>query len=241
QPSWKDNSEIKDLRKTAEDQKKEIETLQENIATSQLALAQEEVATLKLTKDATLQAQKVRDREIMVNHLKRELKEKKESVEWMTDKKKEKAAIGECSFTYLYDGLEYRKILSQKKKELKTIQEQHKAEKQSLLAQIESCKAECRKRRRIIEVNIDQLIVSLLLKKQIYTELMLLNNVLNCLTYFLFKADKEMKVTLGGTIEFLRQKNAFLLRELTSGFVGKYRIARQFFGAVLGAIRARFH
>lgn len=318
QPSWKDNSKIKDLRKTAEDQKKEIETLQENIAASQLALAQEEVATLKLTKDATLQAQKVRDREIMVNHLKRELKEKKESVEWMTDKfKKERENLLAMSTMFKYvqnetskvkqslqkerksrdrkeaelkceisslsnkgtglqsrvtnlmnkisehkkeieklrtakgklrdnvykqeitinkmekklgkmenrsenfkmrlrksekrkdenimKGLEYRKILSQKKKELKTIQEQHKAEKQSLLAQIESCKAECRRRRRIIE------------------------------------ADKEMKVTLGGTIEFLRQKNAFLLRELTSGFVGKYRTARQLFGAVFGAIRARFH
>nr|XP_058959772.1 uncharacterized protein LOC131786730 [Pocillopora verrucosa] len=256
---------------------------------SQLALAQEEVATLKLTKDATLQAQFKKEREnllamsTMFKYVQNETSKVKQSLQEERKSRDRKEAELKCEISSLSNkgtglqsrvtnlmnkisehkkeieklrtakgklrdnvykqeitinkmekklgkmenrsenfkmrlrksekrkdenimkGLEYRKILSQKKKELKTIQEQHKAEKQSLLAQIESCKAECRRRRRIIE------------------------------------ADKEMKVVMGGTIEFLRQKNAFLLRELTSGFVGKYRTARQLFGAVFGAIRARFH
>ncbi|XP_022809310.1 uncharacterized protein LOC111346283 [Stylophora pistillata] len=134
-----------------------------------------------------------------------QLKERKESEEWMNDRKKEKTVLNGKSHRELKNELKYKKVLSDKERELKKNQQQRKAEICELAAQISAYEAECERRGLNIE------------------------------------ADKKMKINMTGTIEFLRQKNDALLRELTSGIVGKIRIVKRFFGAAISAITARFH
>ncbi|PFX13238.1 hypothetical protein AWC38_SpisGene22698 [Stylophora pistillata] len=250
QSAWKDNPKIKDLTKTAEDQKNEIEELQQKIAASQVALAKEEVATFELDKKVTQQAQKVRNGEILVTHLNRELKERKESEEWMNDRKKEKTVLNGKSHRELKNELKYKKVLSDKERELKKNQQQRKAEICELAAQISAYEAECERRGLNIEADKKMKINMTGLKKnqqQRKAEICELATQISayeaeCERRGLnIEADKKMKINMTGTIEFLRQKNDALLRELTSGIVGKIRIVKRFFGAAISAITARFH